>query len=293
MARTSAELTLEEIMVIEDISSVDNDKFLYKDSNGDVIWVDSVWWASWWTITGTLSDQTDLKSALDNRQQNIQFQDEWSDTGTSWWVNIVDFIGGWVSVAEVLGKLTVTVSGGGDTTNNYSSILAPQLFNPDAWEVTAGTADFTLSSANSVAFVTLNGQTLDDVEYTLAASVLTVAPANWYDATSDEVLVFQHSFTTTWSAFVRNLTNENADYIMTHLDYCVNATANSFNMTLPTAVWVWGQAFYMKNSWTGIITIKTTSSQTIDGQASWVITLAQYEWIQTTSDGSNRIITES
>lgn len=76
----------------------------------------------------------------------------------------------------------------------YSSILAPQLFNPDVGQVTADTGDFTLSSTNSVAFVSINGQVLDDSEHSLVGAVLTVFPDNGFNDITDELLVFQHSF---------------------------------------------------------------------------------------------------
>lgn len=84
---------------------------------------------------------------------------------------------------------------GGVTNNYYTGIRAPQLFNPDSAAVSANTDDYTLVATDSIAFVTVNGQTLDDSEYSLAGTTLTVTPDNGFNATTDEVLVFQHSFT--------------------------------------------------------------------------------------------------
>ena len=81
--------------------------------------------------------------------------------------------------------------GGGETTNYFNTYKAPQLFNPTAGQVTANTADFTLSGSSDVGIVTINGQTLDDSEYSLSGSIITVAPDNWFYTTDDEVLVFQ------------------------------------------------------------------------------------------------------
>ena len=83
------------------------------------------------------------------------------------------------------------------TINNYTSIAAPQLFNPSAGEVTANTGDYTLANSNTVAFVSLNGQVVDDSEYSLAGAVLTITPDNGFSSTADEILVFQHTFTVT------------------------------------------------------------------------------------------------
>ena len=81
-----------------------------------------------------------------------------------------------------------------------------------------------------------------------------------------------------------------ANYTLTSAEYTVDCTSNSFTLTLPTAVGATGRVFNMKNSGTGIITINTTSSQTIDGEASGALTLLQYENLQVQSDGANWII---
>lgn len=72
--------------------------------------------------------------------------------------------------------------------------------------------------------------------------------------------------------------------------YCVDCTSGTFALTLPTAVSISGRQYVMKNSGTGVITINTTSSQTIDGQASGAITLNQYDSITVMSNNANWII---
>ena len=81
-----------------------------------------------------------------------------------------------------------------------------------------------------------------------------------------------------------------ANYTITSSDYLVDCTANSFTVTLLTAVGNTGRSFVVKNSGTGTITIATTSSQTTDGQASGTITLSQYEAIEVISNGVNWLI---
>lgn len=80
-----------------------------------------------------------------------------------------------------------------------------------------------------------------------------------------------------------------ANYTLTAYDYLVNATANSFDLTLPTAVGCTGRQYVLKNSGTGIITVKTTSSQTIDNNASGVLTLVQWDSLVVMSTGSDWI----
>jgi hypothetical protein len=79
-----------------------------------------------------------------------------------------------------------------------------------------------------------------------------------------------------------------ANYTLTTTDYQVECTANSFTITLPTAVGVTGQIYSIKNSGTGTITVATTSSQTIDGNSTQP--LIQWENLVVMSNGANWII---
>lgn len=72
-------------------------------------------------------------------------------------------------------------------------------------------------------------------------------------------------------------------------DYTVDCTSGTFTVTLETATTA-GQIHNIKNTGTGIITIATTSAQTIDDGASGSITLAQYDNLTVQSDGANWII---
>mgnify|MGYP003643082995 CR=1 FL=1 len=72
-------------------------------------------------------------------------------------------------------------------------------------------------------------------------------------------------------------------------DSTVDCTANSFTVTLPTAVGYTGQEFNIKNSGTGTtITIDGTSAQTIDGNVS--VDIAYPINLKVQSNGSNWII---
>jgi len=69
-------------------------------------------------------------------------------------------------------------------------------------------------------------------------------------------------------------------------DFVVDCTANTFTVTLPTAVGVAGKQYCVKNSGTGVITIATTSAQTIDGAENRKLSV-QYESFWVISDGAN------
>ncbi len=64
-------------------------------------------------------------------------------------------------------------------------------------------------------------------------------------------------------------------------------TSGTVDATLPTAASIAGREYEIVNSGTGVVTLKTTSSQTVGGLASGAITLRQYQSIKVVSDGSN------
>lgn len=78
-----------------------------------------------------------------------------------------------------------------------------------------------------------------------------------------------------------------ANYTLTISDYIVECTANSFNLTLPTAVGCTGRIYYMDNSGAGTITLNTTSGQTIDGNVSGALTILPAKGYAVYSNGAN------
>jgi hypothetical protein len=145
---------------------------------------------------------------------------------------------------------------GTSQTTNYASILPPQLFNPDVTAVSTNTDDYVLSFSNKVAFVTINGKVIDDAEYSLSTSTLTVTPINGFSDTDDEVLVFQHVFATGATGASFSYTSKTSNYAVLESDYYVECTSNSFNVTLPDPATVGaGKTFSIKNSGSGIIDV--------------------------------------
>lgn len=188
-----------------------------------------------------------------------------------------------------LSALAILIQASGATTINYTSISPPQLFNPDASEVTAGTGDYVLSSLGFVAFVAVNGKVLDDSEYSLTLSTVTVTPDNGFATITDEILIFQQAYSTVGTGGVTYpLVQKSATYTVLVTDYTIECTANSFTVTLPTAVGITGQVFNINNTGTGVVTVATTSSQTINGSSTQ--TVNQWENLQIQSNGTNWII---
>jgi len=79
-----------------------------------------------------------------------------------------------------------------------------------------------------------------------------------------------------------------ANYTADATDYLINCTTNSFTVTLPTAVGITGRVYNIKNSGTGVITVATTSSQTIDGVTTQGVN--SLDNLKVMSDGANYII---
>ena len=83
-------------------------------------------------------------------------------------------------------------------------------------------------------------------------------------------------------------TGINATYTVGVNDYLIDITGNTTTVTLPTAVGVNGKNYVIKNRGTGVVTVETASSQTIDGANSK--SLNNNDGIEIISDGSNWII---
>jgi len=83
-------------------------------------------------------------------------------------------------------------------------------------------------------------------------------------------------------------TGINSNYSIGVDDYLVDVTGNTITVTLPTAVGIEGKIYIVKNSGSGVVTVGTTSSQTIDGATSK--SLKNNDSIEVISDGTNWVI---
>lgn len=83
-------------------------------------------------------------------------------------------------------------------------------------------------------------------------------------------------------------TGISASYTVGVNDYLIDVTGNTITVTLPTAVGINGKNYVIKNSGSGVVTVATTSGQTIDNVTSK--SLRNNDSIEVISDGSNWII---
>ena len=79
-----------------------------------------------------------------------------------------------------------------------------------------------------------------------------------------------------------------ANYTLDATDYQVNCTANSFEITLPTAVGIEGRVYSIKNTGTGTITVNADGTEEIDGELTQ--TLSQWDNLKIMSTNAGWII---
>ena len=95
------------------------------------------------------------------------------------------------------------------------------------------------------------------------------------------------------SGLIATISTKTANYTLTTTDFTVlgNAAAGAFTLTLPTAVNASGQIYTLKktDSSANVVTIATTSAQTIDGQSSYSLAY-QYQGVIVQSNNSNWVI---
>lgn len=104
-------------------------------------------------------------------------------------------------------------------------------------------------------------------------------------------LATQGDITRAFSAPTFGYIAKTGTYTATSADYLINCTANTFTVTLPTAVGITGRVYEIVNSGAGTITIGTTSSQTFTNVTATPTTLtlltAAGKAVKVMSDGAN------
>ena len=84
------------------------------------------------------------------------------------------------------------------------------------------------------------------------------------------------------------VTGINSTYTVDTNDYLIDVTGNTITVTLPPAASIDGKNYVIKNSGSGVVTVATTSGQTIDEASTK--SLKNNDSIEVISDGSNWII---
>jgi len=87
---------------------------------------------------------------------------------------------------------------------------------------------------------------------------------------------------------IYTVTQVSATYTILPSDSLVIATANTFTVTLPTAVGVTGKSYTIKNSGVGTLTLDGSGAEAIDGVLTQVLT--QFDCIVVVSNGVGWVI---
>ncbi len=197
--------------------------------------------------------------------------------------------------------------------------------------VSDGTKDLSISALTCAGNATFNGTTntignasSDDIVITASlASTINIKTTNTYDigsstkglryiyigdtadanthkiqgqALSSDVTLTLPSRTGTFEVVPALSSSQTNTYAILSTDdvVLVSGASNAFSATLPTAVGCAGKQYIIKRTdltLANVVTIATTSSQTIDGATTRKL-CTQYEWFKVISDGSNWHILE-
>ena len=203
---------------------------LAKNSNddNDTEWVNQSGGGTWGSITGTLSAQTDLQTALDAKEDTANKQTDLTPSATKFpTVNAV--IAGLAKFPFVLFKRTTPITHTGTTTpTKVASILIPvgALEANDIWEI----------SARVVA--SLNG---NNKHFRIKV--------NTTDSLSGAVTIATMTMTSTMNGFKRilwfNNTLSAVGALNTVANYAFDETATIVNSSLVTATFNFANAFYL------------------------------------------------
>jgi hypothetical protein len=130
------------------------------------------------------------------------------------------------------------------------------------------------------------------VSWTTLAHVTTGAlgTASFVNNMIDDFTVLKVSVDDNGHLYDPVIQSKTANYTVVGTDDVVICTANTFTITLLTAVGRAGKRFTVKNTGSGVITMATTSSQTIDTASAALTQLFQNDSLTFESDGANWVI---
>jgi hypothetical protein len=203
-------------------------------------------------------------------------------------------------------NVTITVTGGGSVTNVATGtgltggpITTTGTISLANTAVTAGSygdgqtvASFTvdaqgrLTAASNVTITNLPNTALANSTATLGNATITLG-----GSTSSVGNLTVTNVTITGARFAYASKTANATAATTEYTLAANASTGALSMTLPTAAGIQGKVYVIKkvDSTANVVTVATTSSQTIDGATTRALSL-QYDAITVQSDGANWIV---
>lgn len=148
--------------------------------------------------------------------------------------------------------------------------------------------------ATKLGQITINNLLVISTDVSPMDEIGVSAPIGSFGSSSDGSGIFYKSgvSNTDWinlMSILPSVIQKNSIYTPNIFDYTIDCTSNSFAITLPSAIGIKGKIYNIINTGTGVITMNTSLAQTVNGIASGILTLVQYDNIIVQSDGSNWI----
>lgn len=173
---------------------------------------------------------------------------------------------------------TISLANTAVTAASYGDAQTVASFTVDAQGRLIAAANVTIGSLPNSALANSTA-TLGNATITLGSTTSTVGNLTLSSATVNGAAF----------AYVA----KTAGYTVTATDYTVaaNASTGALSITLPTSVGITGKVYVVKkmDSTANVVTVATTSSQTIDGATTRALSL-QYDAIMVQADGANWIV---
>ncbi len=153
-----------------------------------------------------------------------------------------------------------TAIGGGALLGNTTALKNVAVGRLAGYQLTTGGSNIAIGYQALVGVTTGTG----NVDISTSGTSLPSGSTNIYRLSTGLGSISSHDgFSWAWYGGQRYAyTAKTGTYPITIADYTIECTANTFTVTLPTAVGIAGQVFNIINSGAGTITIATTSSQT-------------------------------
>jgi hypothetical protein len=173
---------------------------------------------------------------------------------------------------------TISLANTAVTAASYGNATTVATFTVDAQGRLTAAANVTITGLPNTALANSTA-TLGNATITLGSTTSTVGNLTLSNATVNGAAF----------AYVA----KTAGYTVTATDYTVaaNASTGALSITLPTSVGITGKVYVVKkmDSTANVVTVATTSSQTIDGATTRALSL-QYDAIMVQADGANWIV---